>query len=1146
MEQCPVCQKIFSATRYLISHLQLSECRTVLTNIGTVSSSNTHSTSVGTTSFVHPSSEDRNSSSTSQPMDDLAQHVDVIHCSQALNAFGDMIVAADDNSSSSTTSFPMLDMDESPIMVEPAAISDMSRSPPAPIIAPKPFSILPNESFNVPISFNEKLTFMLKLVTAVRTAGAPLSLVDVIVKIIIDEWQVGRLDITNLCTHQTAMRRISQMFPSLPTPISVTMTHERTIDELNSGSKRPSLTFPKFSFLGQMQDLLDDHIFSDLQNLVVDPSNRWDYYKRNSCLHSPDEIQDGDWFQGIVQAVHANPPPPGVKDFVFGIQGYVDKTGTDAYQRTAVEPLVFTLTLLTNHVRNTAKYWRVLALLPASLCQKQKKKHSFGASVRNYHIALRHAFAEFVELQKNPPILRMRLGDQCQYVRARLYWVNTIADGLANEQLTGRIQNRTSSPRISRGCHCPQHLADDSHLSCRFLTQAALEHLTVAALGPAPDDDQQWQDYLESLGSNKEKRAAEFALKTRKKIAQAILKNVFGQHVVDLVWFHVDQGPNPRGCFGSTPVDPMHAFEEGIVPNIMSVIIDPLPESAKSSLDALALDIISCNRWDSDYPRMNFSGGFSSLTQLTADEKVGKMMLLWIIMQTPLGLSIMEKRCNPSFDAQRAANAAKFTSRSLDDDNDGINDDESEPDDELADTSIRVYSGTSAQHTIVRSCLEEHALSFVTDWLEQMQPYHQDLLMRTVFQIEMSKGKGQKHILPHATFLDRHCVTTNPTELYCNDDVQVNRTSRQELNKVDAEYSLDCTPVELQSLLEMLLSFHAAYKYGQQNQRTYFDKNVRLMLAFIKRSVKRGKGTKNWLISKFHELLHISTDIKNFGSSANIDASKGEHGLKNWAKLPSKTVRTRDANLYYHDMATRIYENRLLELANATLVPGKVIASNAPPQQERQCDVDNNEQLPNATITIDLGGAKTKLDMNGHSSLPPELTNFLRNKTDLRLPIELYQEARYSQDPKSQITIRGTHNYRNSGPWHDCVYVAYEDNHGHKKEYPYQVYGFFEDTTSGRKSAVGIMGQHKRSHSQLMDEWTYEKQYRIIDLETMSQVAFTLTVPASCYKPDYDKVPHRMFVIKDRINEWPEIFNNCDWSERMGKSQKKRKRKTRK
>ena len=145
---------------------------------------------------------------------------------------------------------------------------------------------------------------------------------------------------------------------------------------MKSGAVHPSLTFPCFSFLGQLNDLLNDHVFSDLQNLVVDPSNRWDYYKRDSCPHATEEIQDGDWFQSIVPLVESNPSSdhPGIPDFVFGIHGYVDKTGTDVYNRYAVEPLVITLTLFTNKIRNSPKHWRVLALLPASSSQTQKKR----------------------------------------------------------------------------------------------------------------------------------------------------------------------------------------------------------------------------------------------------------------------------------------------------------------------------------------------------------------------------------------------------------------------------------------------------------------------------------------------------------------------------------------------------------------------------------------------------------------------------------------------------------------------------------------------------------------------------------------------------------------------------------------------------
>ena len=114
------------------------------------------------------------------------------------------------------------------------------------------------------------------------------------------------------------------------------------------------------------------------------------------------------------------------------------------------------------------------------------------------------------------------------------------------------------------------------------------------------------------------------------------------------------------------------------MPNIRLVTIDPLCDRAKSSLDSIALDIMSCNRWDSDYPQMNFSGGFSSLTQLTADEKVGKLMLLWVIMHTQLSMDIITKYCHPL--SQCSAAATRFSSHTHDIDEAGKNEESNQGD----------------------------------------------------------------------------------------------------------------------------------------------------------------------------------------------------------------------------------------------------------------------------------------------------------------------------------------------------------------------------------------------------------------------------------------------------------------------------------
>ncbi|KAG9303854.1 hypothetical protein G9A89_021709 [Geosiphon pyriformis] len=136
------------------------------------------------------------------------------------------------------------------------------------------------------------------------------------------------------------------------------------------------------------------------------------YFQHTLAHNTNSELQDGEWFQGIENHVINNQLFIAQHDFIIGIQGYVDKTGTDAYNRMSVEPFAFTVTLFMNVVQNISKYWRVLALLPEFLYQKQTQKHTFGASVRNYHSALKAAFEEFIFLEKNPPTVRLRIRNE--------------------------------------------------------------------------------------------------------------------------------------------------------------------------------------------------------------------------------------------------------------------------------------------------------------------------------------------------------------------------------------------------------------------------------------------------------------------------------------------------------------------------------------------------------------------------------------------------------------------------------------------------------------------------------------------------------------------------------------------------------------
>ena len=100
----------------------------------------------------------------------------------------------------------------------------------------------------------------------------------------------------------------------------------------------------------------------------------------------------------------------GSYEFILGIQFNVDKTGAigDAFQRHSSEPFMFTLSILNEDAKRKPHLWKPLGFLP-----HPGKQCADGSRVRNYHAALGRLLSQVAELQKTPPILRVRLQSQC-------------------------------------------------------------------------------------------------------------------------------------------------------------------------------------------------------------------------------------------------------------------------------------------------------------------------------------------------------------------------------------------------------------------------------------------------------------------------------------------------------------------------------------------------------------------------------------------------------------------------------------------------------------------------------------------------------------------------------------------------------------
>jgi hypothetical protein len=87
-------------------------------------------------------------------------------------------------------------------------------------------------------------------------------------------------------------------------------------------------------------------------------------------------------------------------------------------QRHALEPIMFTLTILTRDVQqNCEKAWRHLGFIPdldkIIGADKSTSNDPFhrGQSIRNYHKCLDFVFEELIKLQKDGMTVFLQIGD---------------------------------------------------------------------------------------------------------------------------------------------------------------------------------------------------------------------------------------------------------------------------------------------------------------------------------------------------------------------------------------------------------------------------------------------------------------------------------------------------------------------------------------------------------------------------------------------------------------------------------------------------------------------------------------------------------------------------------------------------------------
>jgi hypothetical protein len=141
--------------------------------------------------------------------------------------------------------------------------------------------------------------------------------------------------------------------------------------------------------------------------------------------------------------------------------------------------------------------------------------------------------------------------------------------------------------------------------------------------------------------------------------------------------------------------DIMHLLEEGIMKYFVSVFLDPLSATVLGKLDIYVNNLLGgkANRCFGSqcFPRVNFTRGFSRLTLLSSEERVGELLALVIVLQTDKGKEILKERFTTGFDEHWKERAARFAGkRKRNEEEDEEEEDDEEEDDASSDEESEV------------------------------------------------------------------------------------------------------------------------------------------------------------------------------------------------------------------------------------------------------------------------------------------------------------------------------------------------------------------------------------------------------------------------------------------------------------------------
>jgi hypothetical protein len=101
-------------------------------------------------------------------------------------------------------------------------------------------------------------------------------------------------------------------------------------------------------------------------------------------------------------------------------------------------------------------------------------------------------------------------------------------------------------------------------------------------------------------------------------------------------FYDIDCGKDPYGIFSMVHTEGLHALEVGVMKYMVEILMAELPKTQHRTLDRLVkkLNKYPHQHGYTGFPRCTWSDGVTTLTQLTGDQRVGKMFAILLVALT--------------------------------------------------------------------------------------------------------------------------------------------------------------------------------------------------------------------------------------------------------------------------------------------------------------------------------------------------------------------------------------------------------------------------------------------------------------------------------------------------------------------------------